>query len=115
MLSLARCLESTCFEWPSLIVDEDGHFVEGGFMPGPQEGYKIEQVNPYNLLLGLIPHLPTGMKALSPAAKGFLGDSNILYGLRLRKLLLAKPDAVATTTAARIRRHTTCLLELPGY
>ncbi len=34
------------------------------------------------------------MKALSPAAKGRLGDIDNLAGLRLRKLLLAKPCIV---------------------
>jgi hypothetical protein len=54
------------------------------------------------------------MKALSSAAKGILGDSNILSSLRLRKLLLLEPDIIATTTVARMRGHATCLLKLQG-
>jgi hypothetical protein len=55
-----------------------------------------------------------GMKVLSPVAKGVSGDSNILSGLRLCKLLLAEQDVVATTTAVRMRRHMSCLLKMPG-
>jgi hypothetical protein len=54
------------------------------------------------------------MKALSPVAKEVSGDSNILSGLHLCKLLLAKPDVLVTTIKARMRRHTTCLLKLVG-
>jgi hypothetical protein len=55
------------------------------------------------------------MKALSPVAKGSLRDIDILPGLCLHKLLLAKPDVVAlATTKKRTRSHTTCLLKLPG-
>ena len=52
------------------------------------------------------------MKALSPAAKGRLGDNNDLAGLRLCKLLLAKPCIVSPTTKGRIWRYAACLLEL---
>ncbi len=29
-------------QWPSLVVEEESHVVEGGFRPGPQEGHKID-------------------------------------------------------------------------
>ncbi len=98
---------------PSLTVEEDGHLVKGGFRPGPQEGHKIDHVDPHNLLSGLISRLAMGMKMLSPAAKGRLGDINVLAGLHPCKLLLGKPHVVSPTAATgRMRRHATCLLKL---
>ncbi len=47
--------------WPSC---------QGWLQARPSEGHKIEQVNPYNLHLGLIPCLAIRMKLISPAAKG---------------------------------------------
>jgi hypothetical protein len=67
---------------PSFVVEEDSHLVEDGFRPGPHEGHKIDHVNPHNLLSGLIFRLAMGMKTLSPAAKGQLGDIEVLAGLR---------------------------------
>ena len=115
-LQLSEALRESLLrvQWPSLVVEEDSHLVEGGFRPGPQEGHEIDHVDPHNLLSGLIPRLAIGMKALSPAAMGRLGDINNLAGLRLRKLLLAKPCIVSPAAKARMWCHATRLLELPG-
>jgi hypothetical protein len=88
--------------------------VKGGFRPGPQEGHEIDHVDPHDLFSGLISHLAIGMKALSPAAKGRLGDIDELTSLHLRKLLLAKPCILSPATKARMWCHTMRLLKLPG-
>ena len=115
-LQLSEALRDTLLQvqWPSLVVEEDSHLIKGGFRSGPQEGHEIDHVDPHNLFSCLISHLAIGMKALSPAAKGQLGDIGDLTSLRLCKLLLAKPCIVSPAAKARMSCHVTRLLELPG-
>jgi hypothetical protein len=116
-LQLSKVLRESLLrvQQPSLVVEEDSHLVKGGFRPGPQEGHKIDHVDPHDLLSGLISHLAMRMKTLTPAAKGRLGDIDILAGLRPCNLLLAKPYVVSpTATTGRMRHHATCLLKLLG-
>jgi hypothetical protein len=54
------------------------------------------------------------MKALSPAAKGRLGDIDIRSDGRFIELFPAVPGIVASATVKWMRNLATRLLELPG-
>ena len=102
-LQLSKALRESLLrvQWPSLVVEEDGHLVEGGFWPCPQEGHQIEHVDGHYLLSGLVPCLMVGIETLTPVAKGPLRDIDVLTGLRPCELLLTEPDVVTPTAMGR--------------